>query len=170
MRRKYYSYRDDPDVPDFADDKPVIVFDGHCVFCSGWVKFVLKRDRKRRYRFIAAQTPLGDALYRHYELDTRNYETNLLIEDGRAYFKSEATIRMAAGLGMPWSLVRMLAIIPRSILDPVYEFVARNRFRIAGRRESCYVPTAEERSRFLSPSADNQSPAIPRSSASSAFR
>jgi predicted DCC family thiol-disulfide oxidoreductase YuxK len=170
MRRKYYSYRDDPDVPDFPDERPVIVFDGHCMFCSGWVKFVLKHDRRRRYRFVAAQTPLGDALYRHYGLDTRDYETNLLIEGGRAYFKSEGTIRMAAGLGMPWSLVRVLNIIPRFILDPVYEFVARNRFRIAGRRESCYVPTAEERSRFLSSGAGDQSPAMPKSSASSAFR
>jgi predicted DCC family thiol-disulfide oxidoreductase YuxK len=148
-RRRDYSYRDDPDVPDFPDDRPIIVFDGECVFCSGWVNFVLKHDRQRRYRFIAAQTPLGDALYRHYGLDNREYETNVLIENGRASFKSKATIGMFVGLGFPWSLAGVLAIVPRSILDPIYSVVARNRFRIAGRRETCYVPTAEERGRFL---------------------
>ena len=61
-----YSYRDDPSVPAFADDRPLILFDGECVFCSGWVQFLLKRDKEKRYRFIVAQTPLGEALYRHY--------------------------------------------------------------------------------------------------------
>ena len=64
MTRAAYSYRSDADVPDFADDRPLIVFDGECVFCSGWVKFALKHDKQQRYRFLAAQTPLGAALYR----------------------------------------------------------------------------------------------------------
>ena len=79
-----YSYRSDADVPAFADDRPLIVFDGECVFCSGWVKFALKHDKQQRYRFLAAQTPLGAALYRHYGLHARDYETNILIENGRA--------------------------------------------------------------------------------------
>ena len=89
-----YSYRQDADVPDFADDRPLIVFDGECVFCSAWVQFALKHDKAERYRFLAAQTPLGEALYRHYGLDDRDYETNILIEDGRAFFKSDGSIRM----------------------------------------------------------------------------
>lgn len=144
-----YSYRSDPLVPAFADDKPVIVFDGECVFCSGWVQFVLKRDRQARYRFVAAQTPLGDALYRHYGLNRESYETNLVLDGGRAYLKSAATIHVAASLGFPWSMVRVLNLIPRGLLDPIYEVVARNRYRIAGRRSTCYAPTPEERSRFL---------------------
>ncbi|SEH45259.1 Protein of unknown function, DUF393 [Rhizobium tibeticum] len=94
-----YSYRSDVAVPTFADDKPLIVFDGACVFCSAWVQFVLRHDKAKRYRFLAAQSPLGEALYRHYELNERDYETNILIEDGSAYFKSRGTIRMLAGLG-----------------------------------------------------------------------
>ncbi|MBX5130674.1 DUF393 domain-containing protein [Rhizobium lentis] len=143
-----YSYRSDAAVPDFADDRPLIVFDGECVFCSGWVKFALKHDRQRRYRFVAAQTPLGQALYRHYGLDARDYETNILIEEGRAFFKSDGSIRMVAGLGFPYSLVKLFRLLPRRAADALYEFIARNRLKIAG-RQSCMVPTPEQRSRFI---------------------
>ena len=145
-----FSYRTDPTVPAFPDDKPIIVFDGECVFCSGWVRFALRADRRRRYRFLTAQSELGAALYRHYGLDSRDYETNILVEDGVAHFRSRGSIRMVAGLGFPWSLVRAISIIPAPLADRLYEFVARNRFRIAGRKASCYVPSAEDRARFLS--------------------
>ena len=149
-RQRDFSYRDDEAVPDFDDSRPIIVFDGHCVFCSAWVRFVLSQDRRQRFRFIAAQTPLGDALYRHYGLDTRDYETNMLVENGRAYFKSDGTIRMLTGLGLPWSMAGILRLIPGALRDAIYGFVARRRLLIAGRRDSCYLPTAEERGRFLS--------------------
>lgn len=113
--REAYSYRADAGVPEFADDKPLIVFDGECVFCSAWVQFVLRRDKAERYRFLAAQSPLGEALYRHYGLDGRDYETNILIEDGRAHFKSRGTIRMIEALGFPWSLVGVLRLLPRGL-------------------------------------------------------
>ncbi|CAN7171755.1 thiol-disulfide oxidoreductase DCC family protein [Pararhizobium sp. LjRoot238] len=147
--RPAYSYRSDPAVPAFADDHALIVFDGECIFCSGWVNFVLRHDSQGRYRFITAQSPLGEALYRHYWLDSRSYETNILIENGVAFLKSEGTLRMAAGLGLPWSLSSAMRIIPRALRDPLYELVARNRYRIAGRRNACFVPTPEHRSRFI---------------------
>jgi predicted DCC family thiol-disulfide oxidoreductase YuxK len=149
MRRPAYSYRDDPAVPDFADDRPIIVFDGECVFCSGWVRFVLKRDTGGRYRFVTAQSPLGAALYRHYGLDDRNYETNLLIEDGVMSAKSAATSKVLASLGFPWSIASAVRIIPAAIVDPLYDLVARNRYRIAGRRDTCFVPSPEDRARFI---------------------
>lgn len=145
-----YSYRADPAVPQFPDDKPIIVFDGECVFCSGWVKFALKADTRRRYRFMTAQCELGAALYRHYGLDARDYETNILIEDGVAHFRSRGSIKMVAGLGFPWSLAKALSVIPTSIADRLYEFVARNRFRIAGRKSYCYLPSPQDRARFIS--------------------
>jgi predicted DCC family thiol-disulfide oxidoreductase YuxK len=147
---KPYSYQSDPAVPTFPDDKPIIVFDGECVFCSGWVNFALKADTRRRYRFLTAQSELGAAIYRHYGLDARDYETNILIEDGIAHFRSRGSIKMVAGLGFPWSVVKMLSIIPSGIADLLYEFVARNRFRIAGRKSSCYIPSADDRARFIS--------------------
>src|SRR6478752_10219314 len=105
MQRPAYSYRQDAAVPGFPDDRPIIIFDGFCALCSGWAQFALRHDKTARYRFLAAQSDLGHALYTHYGLNPDDYETNILIEDGVAWFKSEGSIRMIAGLGKPWSLV-----------------------------------------------------------------
>ena len=147
MMRAPYGYRLDPAVPPFPDEKPVIVFDGTCVLCSGWARFVLRHDRKARYRFLAAQSPLGQALYRHFGADAD--ETNMLLEDGTAWFKSEGSIRIAEGLGFPWSLARGLRLLPPRLRDALYGILARNRFRLFGRRESCELPDASVADRFL---------------------
>lgn len=144
-----YSYRDDPAVPKFADDRPVIIFDGRCVLCARSAQFVLRHDRRRTYRMLAAQTPLGRALYAHYGLDPHNYESMILIADGVAWLKSEASIRIAQGLGLPWSLAAVLRVLPRAIRDRLYDVLARNRFRIFGRRDTCYLPDPRDADRFL---------------------
>ncbi len=147
--RTAFSYRQDPAVPTFADDKPVIVFDGHCVLCSGWARFVLRQDRRGRFRLLPAQTPLGRALYLHYGLEPDHYETNILIEDGRPWLESEGSIRMAEGLGWPWRAGAALRLLPRGWRDSLYRWVARNRFRLFGRREVCYLAEPGHAERFL---------------------
>jgi len=145
-----YSYRDDSSVPAFANEQPIIIFDGHCALCSGWVRFVLRRDREGTFRLLPAQTPLGAALYRHYRLDSKDYQTNILIEDGRAFFKSESTIRMLERLGPPWSAARASRAAPLSWRDWLYDIVARNRLRWFGRRNQCLVSAPRYEDRFLS--------------------
>lgn len=146
---KPYSYQSDRTVPAFSDNKPVILFDGHCGICSAWAEFLLKYDRAGRYRLLAAQTPLGQALYRHYGLDPDEFETNLLIADGVAWVKSEGTIRMAEGLGFPWSMAVILRLLPPGVRDWLYDLIARNRFRFMGRRDACYLPDEANKDRFL---------------------
>ena len=99
MQRAPYDYRADPAVPRFADDRPVIVFDGKCVLCSSFAQFILRKDRSARFRLLAAQSELGNALYRHFGLDPVRYETYVLLQEGKAYFRSEASIRILDGLG-----------------------------------------------------------------------
>lgn len=147
--REPYSYRGDRSVPSFPDDRPVIIFDGHCALCSGWARFILRRDRQARYRLLPAQTPLGRALYVHFGLDPRDYETNILIADGLAWFKSESSIRMAEGLGFPWSLAGLFRIVPLAVRDPLYDWVARNRLRLFGRTDVCYRSEPGSEDRFL---------------------
>ena len=148
-RVKPHSYRTDPAVPTFADDKPIILFDGVCALCSFWVQFVLKHDRDGVYRFIPAQSPLGTALYVHFGLDPENYQTNILVKDGVAFFKSEGSIRMAEGLGAPWSWAAAFRLLPLPVRDWLYERVARNRFTLFGRRATCYLPEPRFAGRFL---------------------
>ena len=147
--REPYSYRRDPAVPDFPDNRPIIIFDGYCVLCSGWANFVLRQDRAGTFRLLPAQSAFGHALYVHFGLDTKNYETNILLADV-AWLKSEGSIRMAEGLGFPWALVAVFRVLPLKLRDKLYDLVARNRFRLFGRRDTCYVPTVDHSDRFLS--------------------
>jgi predicted DCC family thiol-disulfide oxidoreductase YuxK len=149
MTQLAYSYRADPAVPEFADDKPIIVFDGYCVLCSGWVQFVLKHDRAGKYRLLSAQSALGQAIYVHYGLNPKDFESNILISDGVAWLKSESSIRMAEGLGFPWKLAAWARVLPLRVRDALYEWVAFNRFNWFGRRPTCYLPSASFQDRFL---------------------
>jgi predicted DCC family thiol-disulfide oxidoreductase YuxK len=149
--RHAWSWRDDPQVPPFPGQHPLIVFDGLCVLCSANAQFVLRRDRARRFRLTAAQSPLGQALYRHFALirEDGDYDTMLVIEDGRLLTESDAAIAIARGLGRPYSLAAAAAIVPRGLRDAVYRLIARNRFRLFGRRDSCWMPEPEDRDRIL---------------------
>ena len=144
-----YSYRDDPAVPSFPDDKPVVIFDGLCALCSGSAAFVLRHDAHAAFRLLPAQSPLGHALYVHYGLDPKNYQTMILLSDGVAWFASEAAIRIAQGLGFPWSLAVALRVVPRALRDRVYMWIARNRLRWFGARESCYMPDTRFADRMI---------------------
>jgi predicted DCC family thiol-disulfide oxidoreductase YuxK len=146
---RLYSYRSDPSVPAFEDDRPIIIFDGHCVLCSRFARFVLQHDHRAVFRLMAAQSPLGQALYRHYQLDPVNFETNVLLDGGRAWFKSAGSIRMFVKLGLPWTLVGLLRVVPRPLLDRLYEVVARNRLRWFGASTVCFVADPAHRDRFL---------------------
>jgi predicted DCC family thiol-disulfide oxidoreductase YuxK len=150
MKRPPFAYRTDPAVPHFPDDCAVIVFDGKCVLCSRFAQFVVRNDRDARFRLLAAQSALGDALYRHLGLDPVNYETYILLQDGVAYLRSEAAIRIFEGLGPPWRLASVCRVCPLAMRDWLYDFVARRRLRWFGARPSCYIPSAAEADRFLS--------------------
>jgi predicted DCC family thiol-disulfide oxidoreductase YuxK len=149
VAREAFSYRADPAVPAFPDDRPILIFDGKCVLCSTFVQFILRQDRHHRFRLMAAQSPLGTALYRHYRLDPADSETNILIEDGRAWLKSEGSIRVFERLGFPWSIMSIARVLPRPVRDWLYEIVARNRLSWFGAREACFLPDAADADRFL---------------------
>lgn len=142
-----YSYRSDPAVPAFPDDRPVFAFDGHCVMCSAGARWVLRHDRRGRIRLLPAQSPLGEAVYRHFGLDADR--TNLLIEQGRARTRSDAVLRVAELVGPPWSAVLVLRLLPRSLRNAIYDQVARNRLRLFGRSEACYLAEPGQEERFL---------------------
>lgn len=144
-----YSYRDDTAVPDFADDRPLIVFDGECGFCSRDIDYVLRHDSEGLFRFTPAQSELGTALMRHYGFRTDNYETSLLIDNGVAHARSDGVLLVLQRLGSVSRFAALLRIVPRPLRDAVYDFVARNRMKIAGRRSTCRMPTPEERERFI---------------------
>jgi predicted DCC family thiol-disulfide oxidoreductase YuxK len=144
-----WSWRSDPQVPEFADDLPLIVFDGECALCSGTAEFVLRNDRRRRLRLTTAQGPLGTALYRHFHLRADEQGTVLLLKEGRLYTQGDAALGIAEELGWPWRAASMLRVAPRSIRNSAYRFIARNRFRLFARRQQCWFPSHEQADRIL---------------------
>jgi len=148
-RPEPFAYRQDSRVAAFDDSQPIVIFDGACVMCSAFVRFLLRHDRGKRLRFLAAQTALGQALYAHFQLDRVDFDTYVLLENGVAHLKSDAALRLFALLGLPWSLLNAGRIAPRFLRDAIYDFVARNRFAWFGRRATCYAPSADEAERFI---------------------
>lgn len=132
-----------PDEPD-----GLILFDGVCVFCSRWVQFVLRLDRQRRFRFLPIQSPRGRALAGRFGIDPDAPQTNAVILDGRIRFKSDAALTVL-GVFPGTAPLALLKAIPRGLRDPLYDLIARNRYRIFGRTDHCLVPEAADRERFL---------------------
>jgi predicted DCC family thiol-disulfide oxidoreductase YuxK len=129
-------------------DDDVILYDGVCVFCSRWVRFVAARDRDRRFRFTAIQSGYGTRLAQAYGIDASDPDTNAVIHRGVACFKSEAALTVLSQLPR-WGWVRVLRSVPKPLRDAVYNFVARNRYRIFGKYEPCFVPDASLRARVI---------------------
>lgn len=128
---------------------PVIVFDAECVLCSANAQFVLKHDRRRRFRLASMQGEVGAALYRRFGIDPADPDTLILVEGDRVLRDSDAVLAIYAGLGWPWRAAAALRIVPRALRDPVYRLVARNRYRLFGRRATCWLPRPAEEDRVL---------------------
>lgn len=131
-----------------AGSGPIIVFDGICVLCNGWVGFLLRHDHRARYRFAAMQGETGRRLLAGHGIDASDPTSFLLVENGRSYTDSEAIVRVLEGLGGAWRVARMLRGLPRGLRDRAYRTLARNRYRWFG-TTACRMPTAEQRVRFL---------------------
>jgi predicted DCC family thiol-disulfide oxidoreductase YuxK len=131
------------------DDKAVILFDGVCNLCSGFVQFVLPRDSEGKYRFASLQSDVGQRLLAEHGLPADELESVVLIEDGNSYVKSTAVIRVAADLGGPYRLLSPFRYLPRALRDRVYDFVADHRYGWFGKKDRCLMPSGDVQSRFL---------------------
>ncbi|WP_394888936.1 thiol-disulfide oxidoreductase DCC family protein [Mesorhizobium sp. AaZ16] len=135
-------------MPGYDGSHPLIVFDGICVLCSGFARTVVRLDREARFRFTTAQSPFGEALYRRHGLRTDVYETNLVIIDGIAYTRMDGFIAVLDAVGWRRS-AKMLRMLPRRLRDALYGLIARNRYALFGRKESCAIPSIALRERII---------------------
>ncbi len=125
------------------------VFDGVCNFCSGSVQVALKLDRKGEILFTPLQSPFGRAIAERHGLDLENPESFLFFDRGRPLDASDAVLALARRLGAPWSWVGVLRLIPKQARDAGYRLLARNRYRLMGKKAACMVPSPEVRARFV---------------------
>jgi predicted DCC family thiol-disulfide oxidoreductase YuxK len=126
-----------------------VVFDGECAFCNRWVDFLLRFDRKDTLRFAARQSQSGAVFSRDAGLPETGVGSIILVEGMTIRLRSEAVLRILELLGFPFSLARILRVIPVSLRDAVYDTIARNRTRWFGRMSTCRVPMPAEQHRFI---------------------
>lgn len=130
-------------------DTPVIVFDAECVLCSANARFVLRYDRRGLFRLASMQGEFGAALYRRFGIDPRDPDTLVVVTGTTAVRDSAAVFAIWSGLGWPWRALTIFRLVPRPLRDAIYRFVARHRYRLFGKRETCWVPTPEQADRVL---------------------
>jgi predicted DCC family thiol-disulfide oxidoreductase YuxK len=126
----------------------VILYDGVCVFCSRWVRFVATRDVAHRFRFTAIQSDYGTRLANAFGIDPGDPDTNAVIHGGKAFFKSDAALTVLGALP-GWRWTRVLFGVPKPFRDAVYNLVARNRYLIFGKYDECFVPDADMKGRVI---------------------
>ena len=129
-------------------DDDVILYDGVCVFCSRWVRFVAARDMERRFRFTAIQSGYGTRLAQADGINPDDPDTNAVIHGGEVFFKSDAALTVLSALP-GWRWVRVLRSVPKPLRDAAYNLVARNRYRIFGKYETCFLGDAGFRDRVM---------------------
>jgi len=127
----------------------VLLFDGVCNLCNAAVAFVLKRDRRRWFRFASLQSPVAARLLARHGRSAADLSSLVLIEEGEVLTRSAAALRIARRLGRGWKLLALFRVVPAPLRDAVYDGIARHRYNWFGKRASCMVPSAEWRERFL---------------------
>ena len=127
----------------------LLLYDGVCGLCNSLVQWTIRHDRTGRIRYAALQSELGQRLLRANGMRTDDFDTAVLVENGRAHTKARAVLRVLGEMRMPWPLLAPMARLPRPLLDFFYDRVARNRYHFFGRTEACMLPPPEVRSRFI---------------------
>ncbi|GBD88798.1 hypothetical protein BMS3Abin03_02740 [bacterium BMS3Abin03] len=127
----------------------IILFDGVCNFCNFWVNFILKRDRRKIFKFAALQSRAGQDLLKKFNLATSGFDTFILITGEEYFTKSTAALKISKELKSIVKIIFPLIILPQSIRDLLYDLIAKNRYKLFGKRNTCRIPTEDERKKFL---------------------
>jgi len=130
--------------------KQIVLFDGVCNFCNDSVRFIIKRDKKDLYRFASLQSQLGQTLTASRGIDTNAIDSIILINPGEAYYiKSDAALEIAKHMTGLYPALSVFLYLPRGFRDFFYDFVAKNRYKWFGKKETCPMPTPDEQEKFL---------------------
>lgn len=135
---------------EFPKGKKIILFDGICNLCESSVLFVIKHDKKDIFRFVSLQSDLGKEIVKHIGLNSKHIDSVILYEPGISYYyKSAAAIEIARDLGGFFHLGTIFKIIPNGLRNLLYDYIAKNRYSWYGQKNSCMIPTADIKSKFL---------------------
>ena len=145
-----YSNLDKLEMKKLALDKKIILFDGVCNLCSSAVQLIIENDKKDIFRFVSLQSDLGQEITTYLGISSANLDSIILYQPGYAYYyKSQAVFEIAKELGGIYSISTIFSILPSSITDSVYDYIAKNRYKWYGKKEFCMSPTNDIKAKFL---------------------
>lgn len=127
----------------------IILFDGVCNLCNSSVNFIIDHDKKNDFRFASLQSVAGQDLLKKFDLNTKDFDSIILVEDGKHYERSSAVLKIVKKFPGLWKLLYLFIIVPKPLRDFVYDIIADNRYKWFGKKESCRVPTPELKEKFL---------------------
>lgn len=128
----------------------IILFDGVCNMCNSYVNYVIDHDPDDHFRFASLQSEVGNTLASRHGIDATKLSTIILIEEDQAYIRSTAALRICRRLTGPLKLLWPFILLPAPLRDLGYRIIAKNRYRLFGKRDACRLPTEADRARFLS--------------------
>ncbi|WP_194975185.1 thiol-disulfide oxidoreductase DCC family protein [Aquiflexum lacus] len=128
----------------------IVLFDGVCNLCNSAVDFIINRDSKEVFKVGALQDDVTKKLLEDFKINSDYLDSLVFIYQESVFYKSRAALEIARNLSGLWPLMYIFIIIPSFIRDPIYEWIARNRYKWFGKKETCRLPTKKEKKRFLS--------------------
>ncbi|MHC1705860.1 MAG: thiol-disulfide oxidoreductase DCC family protein [Tenuifilaceae bacterium] len=127
----------------------VILFDGVCNLCNSTVYFIIRRDPKGKFKFASIQSEVGQSLFKRLEIQSGKIDSIIYLKDDKYFIKSTAVLKIFRDLGGFWKAIYSFIIIPKFVRDFVYDLIAKSRYKVFGKSESCMVPTEYLKSRFI---------------------
>jgi predicted DCC family thiol-disulfide oxidoreductase YuxK len=132
------------------NESPVLLFDGVCNLCNGTVQWIIERDPEGKIKFASLQSGVGRTLLQQHGLPVDQLNSVVLIDKGKVYLRSDATLQLLYLLGGWWAVLSLkLWVVPRFVLNAVYDYIARNRYRWFGKKDQCMMPSPALKARFL---------------------
>jgi len=132
-----------------SQSSPILLFDGVCNLCNSSVQFVLDRNKKENIQFASLQSDFGQKMLSEINLPADYTSSLVLIEEGKSYVKSDAALQLAKHLNGLWKIGSVLMFFPKFIRNPVYDWIAKNRYKWFGKKEVCWIPETKWQPRFL---------------------
>jgi predicted DCC family thiol-disulfide oxidoreductase YuxK len=130
-------------------NKQIILFDGVCNFCNASINFIIDHDPEKRFKFAPLQSEIGQDILRKFNKNTEDFDSVFLLKNNTLYQKSDAALEITKYLSGFWKYLAIFKIFPTFFLNFFYDIIAKNRYRIFGKMDSCRIPTPELRERFL---------------------
>ncbi len=137
------------EITDLPRDKKIILFDGVCNLCDSSVQFLIKHDKKDIFRFVPLQSVLGQKIINHIGISASTIDSTILYESDKGYYKTAAAFRILKELNSVYKFLLVFSILPNSVLNLIYDYVAKNRYKWFGKKESCMIPTPDLKIKFL---------------------